>query len=332
VQINNDDSSYNNLNNILHLKYFQNSVEVNYIAPYYFNAAKIQYRYLLSGINKTWINNNNNTSCNFTLVPPGSYAFHVAVSLNGTDWFESKDKFSFIISPPFWQTWWFYLLCAVAVAVLLYSIYRIRINKILAIQNVRNSISRELHDDVGSTLSSLHMVSALAKKKLKDDPRKTEELLEKITESSERMTGNMQDIVWAVNPLNDSFAQIIARMQKFAAQLCEAKNIELFFNADEKIKSLKLPLQYRTDLFMIFKEAVNNLAKYSNATKACIELHKTNNHFILEIKDDGVGFNTKNISHGNGLRNMHVRAENLHGKLTVLSGDEGTKVMLVFSA
>ena len=143
----------------------------------------------------------------------------------------------------------------------------------------------------------------------------------------------MQDIVWAVNPLNDSFSQIIARMQKFAAQMCEAKNIELFFNVDEKIKSLKLPLQYRTDLFMIFKEAINNLAKYSNATKACIELHKTNNHFILEIKDNGIGFNAKHVSAGNGLRNMHARAKNLNGTLTILSeNNQGTKIILEFMA
>ena len=224
------------------------------------------------------------------------------------------------------------MLCVLAIGVLLYTIYRIRINKILAIQNVRNAISRELHDDVGSTLSSLHMVSSLAKKKLREDPEKTGELLEKITESSERMTGDMQDIVWAVNPMNDSFAQIIARMQKFSAQLCEAKNIELFFTADEKIKLLKLPLKYRTDLFMIFKEAANNLAKYSHATKAYVGLRKNNHHFILEIKDDGIGFNVKNTFQGNGLRNMHTRAKSLKGTLSVLSGTEGTSITLVFTA
>jgi len=177
------------------------------------------------------------------------------------------------------------------------------------------------------------MVSALATKKIADDPDKTKELLKKITESSERMTGNMQDIVWAVNPLNDSFSQIIARMQEFAAQMLELKNIELFFDADEKIKSLKLPLQYRSDLFMIFKEAVNNLAKYSNAAHAWISFYKVNKTFFLEIKDDGIGFNISNTTNGNGLRNMKERAEKLKGKLGIEAGNnKGTRITLEFSA
>jgi signal transduction histidine kinase len=207
-----------------------------------------------------------------------------------------------------------------------------RINQLKHELYLRTKIARDLHDDVGSTLSSLHMVSALARKKITDDPAKTKELLEKITESSERMTGNMQDIVWAVNPLNDSFSQIIARMQKFAAQMLELKNIELVFDADEKIKSIKVPLQYRSDLFMIFKEAVNNLAKYSNAHHAWISLYKLNKNFFLQIKDDGVGFDVQNVSKGNGLRNMQERAKNLNGKLNILSDKSGTKITLEFSA
>ncbi len=332
LAVNGNDSLYNNFNSRLHFKYFQNSIEVDYVAPYYFNPHKIKYRYLLEGINKQWVNNNSNTSCYFTLVPPGKYTFHIAASINGINWFESKDKLSLIISTPFWQTWWFYLLCTIMVAAIIYFFYRMRINQLKHELYLRTKIARDLHDDVGSTLSSLHLVSALAKKKLTDDPDKAKELLEKIKESSERMTGNMQDIVWAVNPLNDSFSEVTARMQKFAAQMLELKNIELIFNADEKIKSIKVPLQYRSDLFMLFKEAVNNLAKYSDAKHAWITLNKSNKTFLLEIEDDGIGFDTQKILHGNGLSNMQERAKNLNGKLTVLSSDNGTIITLAFNA
>ena len=109
------------------------------------------------------------------------------------------------------------------------------------------------------------------------------------------------------------FRKSLHACRNLHAQILELKNIELFFNADEKIKSLKVPLQYRSDLFMIFKEAINNIAKYSNAGHAWISLYKNNKYFFLEIKDDGIGFNAQNVTNGNGLRNMQERAKNLKG-------------------
>jgi len=293
------------------------------------NTFGTQYAYRMAGLDNNW-HFTNTPFVSYSNLSGGSYALYVKASLDGNTW-SRESELAISVTPAFWKTWWFYAACVVLISATILSFYRMRIGQLKHELFLRSKIARDLHDDVGSTLSSLHMVSALAIKKIIDDPGKTKELLEKITESSKRMTGNMQDIVWAVNPVNDSFAQIIARMQKFAAEMLELKNIELYFEADGKIKSLKLPLEYRGDLFMIFKEAINNVAKYSNAHHTWISLYKNNKNFFLEIKDDGVGFDVMNIAKGNGLRNMQERAKNLDGTIIVLSGGDGTKITLEFS-
>ncbi len=323
------DKPLNEMKNI-HLAYNDRFFTIRFSTLNFENTSRTEYGYKLGGLDDNW-HITNTPFVSYSNLSGGNYTLHVKASLDGSIW-SIERKLSIAVTPPFWQTWWFYFACALIIFITLFSFYRMRIGQLKRELYLRTKIARDLHDDVGSTLSSLHMVSALARKKITDDPAKTKELLDKITESSERMTSNMQDIVWAVNPLNDSFSQIIARMQKFAAQMLEVKNIELVFDADEKIKSIKVPLQYRSDLFMIFKEAVNNLAKYSNAHHAWISLYKPNKNFLLEIKDDGVGFDVQNVSKGNGLRNMQERSKNLNGKLDILSGKNGTKITLEFSA
>jgi ligand-binding sensor domain-containing protein/two-component sensor histidine kinase len=313
----------------IHFAYSDRYFTIRFSTLSFENTSRTQYSYRMKGLDNT-LHITNTPFVSYSNLSGGSYTLYVKASLDGNTWSPEKEL-SISVTPPFWKTWWFYTACVVLISATIFSFYRMRIGQLKHELFLRSKIARDLHDDVGSTLSSLHMVSALAIKKIKDDPDKTKALLEKITESSERMTGNMQDIVWAVNPVNDSFAEIIARMQKFAAEMLELKNIELHFNADEKIKSLKLPLEYRSDLFMIFKEAINNVAKYSNAHHTWIILHKNNKSFFLEIKDDGVGFDVKNTTKGNGLRNMQERAKNLNGRLIVLSGDKGTKITLEFS-
>lgn len=313
----------------INLHYSERYFTIRFSTLSFQNTTRTRYEYKMKGLDNTW-HLTKNPFVSYSNLSGGNYTLFVKASLDGNEW-SKENEISFYVTPPFWQAWWFYLICAVVIVSLFYGFYRIRIKQLQHEMYLRTKISRDLHDDVGSTLSSLHIVSALAQKKMDDDPEKTKELLGRIIESSERMTSNMQDIVWAVNPLNDSFSDIIARMQKFASQILESKNIELFFDADEEIKSIKLSLKYRGDLYMIFKEAVNNIAKYSNAKHAWITLYKNNNLFTLELKDDGIGFDANIVQKGNGLRNMRERANNLDGKLSLSDINNGTIIHLEFT-
>ena len=137
ITVNQDDTGYYHRNGAIKLKHFQNSIELTYISPNYSNAEQLQYRYRMQGLDTGWRNNGNNNSIRFTSLSPGKYVFHVAASINGTDWFECKEQLSFIITPPYWKTIWFRLLVAGSVLLLIAFLYRRRMNYIKQQQAVK---------------------------------------------------------------------------------------------------------------------------------------------------------------------------------------------------
>ena len=191
----------------------------------------------------------------------------------------------------------------------------------------RLQISQDLHDNIGSTLSSISVYSQVAKihgeKSEKED---MSELLEKISSTSNEMVGEMNDIVWAINPLNDSMEKIIQRMESFAKPLAAARNIQFDLHYDSSILALQMDMEKIKNFYLIFKEAVTNAIKYSGASELLANIHSVNNKLVLTVNDNGVGFNAEKemAGHsatlsGNGLKNMHARAAELKGELTILS-------------
>ncbi len=191
-------------------------------------------------------------------------------------------------------------------------------------EQVRTRIARDLHDDIGSTLSSIAILSQVAKQQSQKAVTPTE-ILEKISNSAQKMMDSMHDIVWTTQPANDSLNSVAVRMREFAAEVLEAKNIHYQIQVDESLLDVKLPTKRHYDFYMIFKEAINNAAKYSEATKLLVQVHRMNGSLNLQIRDNGIGFNQNTEKSGNGLKNMHKRAQQLEGELHIYSKPgEGT--------
>jgi signal transduction histidine kinase len=196
-------------------------------------------------------------------------------------------------------------------------------------EKVRGRIARDLHDDMGSTLSTINILSEMAKFKIEKDTTVTKEYITKISDNSHRMMEAMDDIVWSINPMNDNMQKITARMREYATSLLEAKDIEYTFHVDEAVKRVKLDMEARRDFFLIFKEAVNNLVIYSQCTHAHIKIETYEYTMVMKIQDDGVGFNVAEADSGNGLSNMKKRAQSLNAKLSIKSkSGVGTKIIL----
>lgn len=185
----------------------------------------------------------------------------------------------------------------------------------LKLQTLRNKIASDLHDDVGSTLSSIAIFSEIAQEQSKD----VMPLLQTIGESSRKMLEAMTDIVWTINPENDQFENIILRMRSYAYELLGAKDIGFDFTADEDLTNIKLPMNVRKNLFLIFKEATNNIIKYSGADKALFSLKSDRKSLSMMIRDNGIGFDLNKPTDGNGLKNMQRRAKEVGGKLLIES-------------
>ncbi len=219
------------------------------------------------------------------------------------------------------------LIGVVVIGLLLVNRYRVlnKTRRLLEIERVRNTIARDLHDDIGSTLSSINILSKVA---LVEKNGNGESYLQRIGDQSSRVMEDISDIVWSINPHNDSMHQAVTRMREFSAEVLESKNIALNFS--EKINSdIKLDADKRKNLFLIFKESVNNAAKYSNANRVDISLEKEDHILVMKVKDDGAGFDEKTVKAGNGLRNLRERAKEIKGtiKLTSQTG-KGTEIEL----
>ncbi|MEJ7766901.1 MAG: two-component regulator propeller domain-containing protein [Chitinophagaceae bacterium] len=312
----------------IELSHDQNFFSFEFAALDYSSPVKNQYAYQLVGIDKHWVYSGQQRLANYTNIGPGTYVFQVKASNSDGIWNEKGTSITIIIHPPWWQTWWAYMLGAAIITVLLYSIYYIRISRLKELQQVRNKIAHDLHDDVGSTLSSISIMSEVAKQKAPE----SSVLLEKIGSDAQQIQESMSDIVWAINPKNDRFENVLQRMKIFSAEILEASNIELVFSADEALHNLKLTMNQRKDLYFIFKEAVTNMVKYSTCKKAVVKISLSNRTFEILVQDDGNGFDTTNQTMGgNGLHNMQKRAKDLKGVLAIVSEKgRGTTVHLQF--
>ena len=204
-----------------------------------------------------------------------------------------------------------------------YSSFRTR--QQLKLQTLRNKIAADLHDDVGSTLSSISLFSQVAQ----EESKQVIPALETIGESSRKMLDAMADIVWTINPENDQFEKIILRMRNFAFELLGAKQIEFRFVTDKDVSGVKLSMEARKNLYLIFKEATNNMVKYSEARKATFSIKGEGDKLVMQIRDDGKGFDTAAENMGNGLRNMRKRAVDIGALLLIDSmPGRGTTIRL----
>ncbi|MBC6367861.1 two-component regulator propeller domain-containing protein [Algoriphagus sp. AK58] len=289
---------------------------------------RFTYQYRLVGVETDWIMANTNFQAVYSLLPPGEYQFEVR-SVNESGVVSQPAIYAFEINPSLVQTWWFKVFLGIVFLGIVYLIYRLHVNRILEVVKIRSRLARDLHDDMGSTLSTINILSSMAKTKIGTDPAKSSEYISKISENSQRMMEAMDDIVWSIKPQNDTMEKLIARMREFANQVLESKDIFFNMEIDEKVLGMKLSMDARRDLFLIFKEGINNAAKYSKAKRVFISFTLEKNLFTMKIKDYGVGFDLKDLDEGNGLENMNKRAANLSGTLTINSKPtEGTELIL----
>lgn len=213
------------------------------------------------------------------------------------------------------------------ITLLVIAIILFRNRRIRQIQNMRNSIADDLHDDIGSVLSSISIMNELAKAKAPE----ALPFLNSIGESTASIQENMSDIVWAVNPKNDAFINLLQRMNQFASEILDGRNIEFELVSDAALDSNRLSMSMRKNLYLFFKEAINNAAKYAEARKVTVRINKKDNRMEMIIEDDGKGFETSQVFNTNGMNTLKKRATELNGDFDLRSKPgQGTRVRCSF--
>lgn len=317
------------------LNYNQNFIKVYVSSNVYTTNEQITYYYKLSGIDLNWRSNEQNPLITYTNLPPGCYTLKVKTVT--IDNIESNIKsLSIVITPPFTKTIWFYLIIACCVAIIVYMIHRYRINQLLQLQEMRNNIARDLHDDIGSTLGSIHLYSQIADKKLsQSNTDDTKNILEKIRSSSKEIIEKTSEAVWVVKASNDNIANLTLRIESYAASVLGDAGIDFSLQSNSH-QNIKLSMHQRKWLFLIFKEAIHNIVKHSHCTKVEIALNNYNRVIEMIIKDNGIGFNStadrnciKNGNGGNGITNMASRAADMNATFNIISAQgTGTKITI----
>lgn len=195
--------------------------------------------------------------------------------------------------------------------------------RLKAIELERNRIASDLHDDIGAALSSIRIYSMALEKKHETNPGEARSLIQKITTTSTGMMERMSDIVWSIHPKNDAAESLVLRMKSYGSEILGSSDIELNYKIGKETEFMQFNMLARKNLYLIFKEAINNISKYSKAKLVSVEFRAVDGMLIFNISDDGVGFNVVQASGGNGLRSMNQRLESMEGKLHIVSHHVG---------
>jgi signal transduction histidine kinase/ligand-binding sensor domain-containing protein len=310
------------------LSYSTNNALFEFTSPTYVNEKEILYSYRLKGSNDTaWSHASNSHSVQYASLAPGHYQFEVRM-LGWNGHFGPVTSFLFIVNPPFWKRWWFYLLTAALLSVILYRLYRYRIEQLLRVQKVRNTIATDLHDDIGSTLTNISILSELSKKNL-EQPQTAKEFLQRITEESVASQQALDDIIWSVNSRNDNIQELQARMRRYAGELFESDSVTCEFSVDNTETS-RMNMEQRRDVYLVFKECLNNIHKHAAAKNIQISISVDSGLLKMQIADDGRGFSADVETERNGLNNLKMRVEKWHGNFKIeTSSGRGTRIQVV---
>ncbi|RYY11602.1 MAG: hypothetical protein EOO04_34975, partial [Chitinophagaceae bacterium] len=234
-----------------------------------------------------------------------------------------------IIHPPFWRAPWFIALCVLLIAATLYGLYRYRISQLIRLQKVRNRIASDLHDDIGSALTHISILSELSKAGVPPSAE-TALFLDRISEEVASSGQALDDIVWSINSNNDTMEQTVARMRRYAAEVLETKVEKYLVDFDDRFAHRKLNMEQRRDFFLLFKEVISNIYKHSKATEVGIRVWFEKNRLHLQVKDNGIGFDKTRATERNGLKNMQARVEKWNGQF-IMESEPGTGTQTIIT-
>ncbi len=303
-------TSVDSVNNLT-LDYDNNDISFKFTGLNYCDPQIVKYRYKLENTDDNWIVDKKN-EIRYANLAPSEYSFSVSAS-NAWGLWSKPIKISFLIKKPFWETWWFILLIMIAVTSIIVTINNFRVNRLLEIERLRTKIASDLHDEVGSLLTQISISADLMNYDSDTDKIKGRSSL--IRTKSREIMSAMSDVIWSIDARNDKLENLIDRMQDFASSILSEKEIILYFNKNITDSQKELRMDFRQNIFLIFKEAINNAVKYSECSKIDVDIFYSGRIFKMKISDNGKGLDLSKQYSGNGLKNMKMRAEKIKAKI-----------------
>jgi signal transduction histidine kinase/ligand-binding sensor domain-containing protein len=324
----------------------RNQIQIDFVGFGLGAGETLRYQYKFEGAD--WSAPTDQRSVNYPNLSPGSYRFLVrAISVSGLP-SDSPAIVSFRILSPIWQRWWFLSLALVLIATIAFVIIRQRVSRrrerhraeaelrqaredrLRELEQVRRRIAADLHDDIGSNLTRISLISEVAQRKLFGANPTVTDQLSNIGKLSRELVDSMSEIVWAINPTKDHLSDLTGRMRHFASDVFTARQIEFRFVGPNTQQDIQVGANIRRELYLLFKEAVNNAVRHSGCSVASIEVQAEADWLVLKVTDNGRGFDVSGKSNGHGLTSMRERTEGLGGQVVVESS-QGQGTSLTFT-
>lgn len=332
----------------------QNNLQIDFFGIDFNAGETLRYQYMLEGADAGWSAPTEQRTVNYANLAPGSYRFLVrAFKPEGSN-AQNPATISFRILPPVWKRWWFLTLAALLIGLALFRLDRYRVarlderrraeealrrvkeERLRELERVRARIATDLHDDIGASLTQIVVLSEVARQQSAGGEHTPSEQLAKITDVSNELVEAMSDIVWAINPKKDHLSDLVQRMRRFASDIFSSCGIKLILRASDINGDAQLGANVRRELFLIFKESVNNIARHSGCTEANVEFYSESDYLVLKLSDNGKGFEPAQINAdnetrrgGNGLTSMRRRAQELGGTFEINSAPgKGASILL----
>lgn len=296
------------------LPYSQNTLSFEFVALEFSNPAANQFQYRLVGFDDKWVSSGTRGFARYPNLPPGQYILEVLAANSDGVWSSAPKSLKIHIQTPFYKTWWFYLLCTLVVAALIYAWFQYRLQQVLKIERMRVQISSDLHDDVGTLLSGLAMQSEVLELTA---PEKDKGKLRRIGEISRDAMARMRDTVWAIDARKDKLENLLDRMREHAEETLTPRGFRFGIEVEHLNLKQNLPADIRQNLYLIYKEAVTNAAKHSNGDMLLVTMKKSGAGFEMRICDNGTTAEKAYKTTGSGTGNMHMRAEKIGGTLEI---------------
>lgn len=317
---------YDSSQHIYKIPFHENDVSFSLINVNFPNSnATIRYR--ISGIDKKYFESKNPANIRYSDLPIGAYTLEARLPGPDDSW-EALTKIT--ILAPWYRMWWAYIMFLLIAGGIISFILRLYINNKLerqkafienqkAIEKERYRISSDLHDDIGSTLSSISVYSELADKHYHTFPEKSREMVQKISYQTHNLMERMSDIIWSLKTSNQEKTSVKSKIQDHCGMLLNPKNIDYEISVDEEVDRHLTEPGIRKNLLLILKESIHNIAKHSIADKAYISLTLEDNHLIVSVKDNGKGMSLHNVKDRNGLSNIKKRADDMKAAFNIIS-------------
>ena len=308
----------------------RNQVDIDFYSLDFGPGRFLRYQHRIEELDDAWSAPSAERTIHYPRLAAGRYRFLVrAVTSDGLV-SPTPARVDVTVLPPLWQRWWFQSAAVLLVALVSLSGHRYRVRRVVETERLRTRLASDLHDDIGSTLSQIAILSEVTRKVVSDDPRAADPL-EHIARLSRESVDAMGDIVWAVDPHRDTPVHLAQRMRRFASDLLPPAGITLAFHVAD-VTDVHLSPDVRREVFLIFKEILNNIVRHAHALNVDVNLALSPQRLELIVQDDGCGAMPDGPGDGHGLRSMRRRAESMGGTLDVEARKgRGTRVMLTVS-